>query len=201
MTRSRAEELLGSQSLGWKLRVAGVILVYACTIYAFASGVETTQLQDFPHRPVLSWIYYATSLFVLGGTDIGTPASGPPLARDALWFAFFAAPLITTTALAETLLSLLRSRAPKPPELSGHVIIIGNDPLSHAYIDAVRAADPARPVLLLEHVDEDAPGAVSAPSSHAQLALCGAQAARVTALQAPTDSESLRNFKLNPGPT
>lgn len=182
MNRSRAEELLGSQSLGWKLRVVGVILVYACTIYAFASGVETTQLADFPHRPLLSWIYYASSLFVLGGTDIGTPSGGPPLARDALWFAFFAAPLITTTALAETLLSLLKSRAPKPPELNDHVIVIGTDPLSHAYLDAVRAANPTRPVLLLEHVEDDAPGAVGAPDERLVSRLRG-NAARPETLQ------------------
>jgi len=73
------------------------------------------------------------------------------LPRTALWIAFYLAPLITTTVVADALLSILRARAAHERFLREHVVLVGSGDLALAYLAAVQAVDPERRVLLLEH--------------------------------------------------
>jgi len=96
---------------------------------------------------------------VLGGMDLGMPTGGPTAARGALWFAYFAAPLITTGAVAE---GILRSVQPAWLQLRGlrqHVVLVGLGSLGTLYLQGLRDADARRQVLV---VDKEGGGANAA---------------------------------------
>jgi hypothetical protein len=153
------------RAIGSALRITGVLLTVALALGAFAAGVATNNYPDLHDRP-LAWIYFTASLFVFGGTDLGVPDTGPMIGRGALWAAYFLAPLITTSAVAETLLRLLSNRGNRQPELHDHVIIVGADYLAVSYLEAVREMDPGRPILLIAHTDDRPPGTVGPPDAN-----------------------------------
>ncbi len=133
-------------------RFGGTLAVFVLALYGFAGGADTSNISDLHDKTPLEWVYYAASLFVFGGTDLGTPLpQGPMLPRTALWIAFYLAPLITTTVVADALLSILRARAAHERFLREHVVLVGSGDLALAYLAAVQAVDPERRVLLLEH--------------------------------------------------
>lgn len=139
-------------STGNAARLAGVVLVFVLTLGAIAGGAGTTGIAALGNEPIVAWIYYAAGLFVFGGLDLGAPSGGPGWARGALWTAYFLAPAITTTAVLEAVLRLLR---PKPRDAGGpedHVVLVGAGPLGLAYLRAIRAVEPERPVLLVDHL-------------------------------------------------
>lgn len=144
-------------SPGRLFRFGGTLAVFVLAISGFAGGANTTNIPEMQSQGPLAWVYYAASLFVFGGTDLGTPLpEGPLLPRAALWIAFYLAPLITTTVVADALLSLLRARAAKERILQEHMVVVGSGDLALAYVAAVQAVDPGRSVLLAEHRAEQA---------------------------------------------
>ncbi len=142
----------GLLSLGRLFRFGGTLAVFVLALFGFAGGADTYNISNMHEQTPLEWIYYAASLFVFGGTDLGTPLPhGPLLPRISLWIAFYLAPLITTTVVADALLSLLRARAANERALRDHVVVAGSGDLALAYVEAVQAADPGRRVLVVEH--------------------------------------------------
>jgi len=139
--------------VGIRGRALAVVAVFSLAILGFATGKGTTEMPGIADASVLAWIYYAASLFVLGGTDIGLPSGeGPLSARIALWTAYLVAPVITTTVVADTLARLLRRDAAVGTP-AGHVLLIGSDELAQAYAASVHAVEPEREVVLLTHDD------------------------------------------------
>jgi hypothetical protein len=132
--------------------MAGVILVFLLTLGSIASGVGTTGIASLVDEPILAWIYYAAGLFVFGGLDLGAPSGGTVWARAALWVAYFLAPAITTTAVLEAVLRLLRPKTRDASSLQDHVILVGAGPVGLAYLKAIRAVEPDTPVLLVDHL-------------------------------------------------
>jgi len=142
----------GLLSRGRLFRFGGTLAVFVLAVFGFAGGADTSNISDMHEQTPLEWVYYAASLFVFGGTDLGTPLPhGPMLPRISLWIAFYLAPLITTTVVADALLSLLRARAAHERALRDHVVVVGSGDLAAAYVAAVQAVDPGRRVLLAEH--------------------------------------------------
>ena len=149
---SPRQPFLAALPKGRLLRFGGTILVFVLALYGFAGGADTANIEDLHDQSVLEWVYYAASLFVFGGTDLGTPLpGGPVLPSIALWIAFYLAPLITTTVVADAMLQLLRARAAHDRSLVDHLVLVGSGDLALAYLDAVQAVDPGRRVLLVEH--------------------------------------------------
>jgi hypothetical protein len=138
--------------VGNAVRIAGVILVFVLTLAAILSGVGTTGIDAQQDRSIVAWIYYAGGLFVFGGLDLGAPAGGPVWGRVALWAAYFLAPAITTTAVLEALVRLLRPRGQGRSRLENHVILVGAGPVGLAYLKAIRSVEPEKPVLLVDHL-------------------------------------------------
>ena len=90
----------------WRsLALAGAFLAGWLGLLA---GVEVTE-RDLTRAGVAEKAYYALGLFVLGGLDIGTPVGGPLYGRLLLWTAYFAAPLITASALVEAAVELAQA--------------------------------------------------------------------------------------------
>ena len=135
---------------GQFVRLAGIAAVFILGIGAFASGVHTSGVEDMPELPVLAWVYYAAGLFVFGGLDLGVPAGGSAIGRSALWLALFLAPAITTTAVIEAALRLIRKDDIASRALSDHVVVVGAGRLGLTYVQAIRSVDPNKVLLLVD---------------------------------------------------
>ena len=134
----------------WLLRAVPVVAVFACALIAFEIGVGTTERAAIPDAGLLTHLYYGVGLFVLGGMDLGMPSGGPLLGRILLWIAYFLGPLVTTTAVAEGFLRVVRPEYIRRRILREHVVLVGLDRVGLRYLEAVRAAHPERPVLVVD---------------------------------------------------
>jgi Trk K+ transport system NAD-binding subunit len=142
---------------GTRIRLAGLVLVALLAIAAFAGGVTTSGVPEMGSESPLAWVYYAAGLFVFGGLDLGSPVGGPAGLRAALWLAYFLAPAITTTAVIEAALRLQRPDWARRRSLRDHLILVGAGRVGLAYLQAVRAVEPHRPVLLVDRGRADVP--------------------------------------------
>lgn len=133
---------------GW--RWLFLALVYSCGLTAFLLGVDVSDRQGVPHATFLTQAYYTVGLFVLGGLDLGVPRGGPPFARALLWFAYFAAPAITASAVIEGVLRAIRPRHWVLRRLSGHIVIAGCGKVTMQYLARLREDSPTRPVVVVE---------------------------------------------------
>ncbi len=136
---------------GRSLRLLGAAAVIALAVGAFAAGVGTTGIADMGAESLAGWLYFAGGLFVFGGLDLGTPTGGPQSARIALWIAYFLAPAITTTVIAETMMKMVRPELLARRQLRQHVILIGSSNTANAYVDAIRDLEPGRIIVQLDH--------------------------------------------------
>ena len=157
---------------GRSLRLLGAVAVIVLALGAFAAGVGTTGIPDMGSESLAGWFYFAGGLFIFGGLDLGTPIGGPLPARIALWIAYFLAPAITTTVIAEALLMMVPPELIARRRLHEHVILIGSSKAAHAYADAIRSIEPDRLILRLDHRPEQAPhfgeGGIRPSSLHLQ---------------------------------
>jgi len=142
---------------GRNQRLLGAAAVIALALGAFAAGVGTTGIVDMGSESLAGWLYFAGGLFVFGGLDLGTPVGGPLPARIALWVAYFLAPAITTTVIAETMLKMVRPDLLARRKLRRHVILIGSSNAANAYADAIRNLEPDRMIVQLDHRPGQAP--------------------------------------------
>ncbi len=124
--------------------------MFAFVVAAFASGVVTSERPGLADDPITVWIYYAAGLFVFGGLDLGTPVGGMLAGRIALWIAYFLAPAITTSAVIEGLLRLVRPQWLQRRRLDDHMVLVGAGQVGMAYLEALRSVEPDRPVLLVD---------------------------------------------------
>ena len=133
-----------------QLRILGILAVFLLGLGAFFSGVDTTGVTDPQDQHFLAWLYQTAGLFVFGGLDLGAPTGGPLLGRAALWVAYFLAPLITTTAVVEALLRLVRPDWLQRQALKDHIILAGTGRVGLAYLEAIRTVEPNRTVALVD---------------------------------------------------
>ncbi len=133
-----------------QLRILGIGLVFLLGLGAFFSGVGTTGVTDPQDQRFLAWLYQTAGLFVFGGLDLGAPTGGGLLGRASLWIAYFLAPLITTTAVVEALLRLVRPDWLQRRALKDHIILAGTGRVGLAYLEAIRSVEPNRTVALVD---------------------------------------------------
>ena len=148
---SRSGSVFGHGQL---IRLSCVAAVFVLTIGAFASGVQTSGVDDMTSLSIFAWIYYAGGLFVFGGLDLGVPVGGSAIGRGALWIAFFLAPAITTTAVMEAAFHHIRKDKSSSKLMQGHVIVVGAGRLGLTYVQAIRRVEPDKPLLLV-HLEDD----------------------------------------------
>lgn len=135
---------------GWTFRIVVVLLVLACSMYAFAVGVDVSDRSGMPTAHWLTHLYYSLGLFVLGGMDLGTPEGGPVVARRVLWFAYFAAPTITTSAVIEGLMRVLGTRWLDRIGLRNHVVVVGIGQVGMGFVEALREREPRRSIVIVD---------------------------------------------------
>ncbi len=146
---------------GWLWRTVLVLLTAAMALAAFRLGVEASERPGISASHLGTQLYYVIGLFVLGGLDLGVPAGGSPWARSMLWIAYFVAPVITTGAVIEGLLRTVKPAWWVERVLKAHLVIVGAGRLGMAYLEAVRAEEPNR-VILLVGLDAEHPNVTEA---------------------------------------
>ena len=155
--------------LRWaRWRVLFLFLVFASGLTAFVAGVEVSERPGVPAAGVLAQLYYTSGLFVLGGLDIGLPQGGPDWARGLLWFAYFAAPAITTSALVEAVVRVVQPHALRR-RLRDHVVVCGCGRLAMLYMRKLRETDPMRPLVVIDRRIDNPYVSAAAANYNAQI--------------------------------
>lgn len=131
-------------------RAMALVIVFLMGLWAFELGVGVSDRAGVPGGGTLTHAYYALGLFVLGGLDLGMPVAGPASGRAMLWFAYFAAPAITASAVTEAVLRALRPQRWALMRLNNHVVFAGAGKLTMQALRKLRARWPRKPVLIVE---------------------------------------------------
>lgn len=146
--RREARRRLGlAPPVGWRWVAALACLV--CAFAGLASGVSLTERPDVGEAGLLTLAYYSLGLFVFAGLDIGFPEGGPVPAQVLLWVAYFGAPLITTSAVVEAAIRMMRHDRWQLRRLSDHVVIVGAGTLTLSYLRVLRRKWPEATVVVL----------------------------------------------------
>ena len=148
MTSALSLARFGLSRRGIWLRTIAPSLVFCAGYVAFASGATVSE-RDIPAGP-LPHLYYVVSLFVLGGLDLGTPNGGPPWAHTLLWAVYFAAPLVTASAVLEIVWAIALPMAYRLRRLRDHTVIIGAGRLTELYLQKLREHSPRAQIVLVD---------------------------------------------------
>lgn len=130
-------------------RGASILVVFLFGWVGLMAGVGVTE-RDLLGSGMAERAYYALGLFVMGGLDLGTPVGGPLYARVLLWAAYFAAPMITASALLEAAVRLIGPLALKVRPLRDHVVLGGAGRLTMLYVRKLRSDHPRRTIVVVE---------------------------------------------------
>ncbi len=186
------------QRIGWFVRGLLLVGVFGLALHAFRAGVAVTNRTDLAGADLMTQIYYAAGLFVMGGLDLGMPVGGPLVERATLWGAYFAAPLITTSAVIEGALRLVGSGAIERVGLNRHLVVVGLGRLGTTFVAAFRKWEPHTPILAMDRDISQAPVAharqyqrvvVLQGDAHLKRALDGARLSRARAVALVTDDD------------
>lgn len=136
--------------LTWKSWTAVIIL--GCGLAGLLLGVGVSERPAVTDANFLTKAYYAFGLFVFGGMDLGTPTGGPLYGRILLWFAYFAAPVWTASAVFETILTALRPPVWRIRSVKNKIVITGGGELTLGFLNRIAASGNAHRVIVI--VDE-----------------------------------------------
>lgn len=165
-------QLLRDLSGGWQWlfwRGLALIVVVVLGVVGLSHGVELSERPGIPDSPIYARLYYTIGLFVFGGLDLGVPQGGPGWAQAFLWFSFFAAPLITTSALIEGVLLVLRPQAWRLKWISRHIVIGGCGRLTLLYLEELHKRHPRQPTLVIESIAENPHAPAVAKRRHCEV--------------------------------
>lgn len=127
----------------------GALILFSCGFLGFLSGVEVSDRPGLPESNVFTKVYYSFGLFILGGMDLGMPGEGPLYGRILLWTAYFGAPILTASAVIESVLHALAPHSLHLTRLKNHIVIIGSGDLAFSFLEKIRENDSKRPVLVV----------------------------------------------------
>ena len=172
------------RNFGWFVRGTLAALVFGLAVEAFRMGVDVSARPGVPTMGMLPQLYYSAGLFILGGMDLGTPLGGPALGRFLLWFAYFSAPIITTSTVVEGL-RRVGYGAVERFGMHRHLVVAGLGRLGMGFVAANRQHNPRQMIVALDRdVNRAAltqarqhgrihvlPGDIRLPNAFAHLAL------------------------------
>lgn len=127
----------------------GAIIVFFLALIGFESGVSVTERPELTDANLLTKAYYALSLFVVGGVDLGTPLGGPAAGRAMVWIAYFGAPMLAAWGLISTLLRALAPQAWQLRRLKNHFVVVGDGELSISYLRVLREHNLKAPIVVV----------------------------------------------------
>ena len=144
----RARSRLRINLIGW--RPMSALALFLVAFGALLAGVDVSERPGLPDESWLTKAYYALALFVVGGIDLGTPSGGPVLARGALWFVYFAAPLLFASAIFEAVVRLLAPELWHLQRMRGHFVVVGAGDLTMSYLRVLRRTHPTVPIVVVD---------------------------------------------------
>ena len=140
-----------ARQLRWfYFRTAVLLAVFAAGLIGFVAGVGTSDRAGLADAGLATKLYYTVALFVLGGIDLGTPVGGPEWARGLLWFAYFAAPAVTASAVIEGVLRAINPERWRLRGLRDHIIIGGCSRLALLYLQRLRSGGDRSLVVVVD---------------------------------------------------
>ncbi|MEP5569698.1 MAG: NAD-binding protein [Halioglobus sp.] len=116
----------------------GAIVVFLLALIGFESGVSVTERPELATASIMAKAYYALSLFVVGGVDLGTPIGGPKIGQIMVWSAYFGAPMLAAWGLISTLVKALSPQSWQLRRLKNHIIVVGDGELTISYLRVLR---------------------------------------------------------------
>ena len=122
-------------------RVLAALSLIVLGALTMSAGVGFTERDLAGNSGPLEYLYYALSLFVIGGVDLGTPQGGPIWARAILWFIYFAAPILTVSAILDAIFQIFSAEKLKLRRAKKHLVIIGEEPLVEVVLQRLRDFD------------------------------------------------------------
>jgi voltage-gated potassium channel Kch len=140
MTLSRTRKVMLRRGWRWfRLRGLVLVVVFGCGLAGFVLGGEVSARPGVANAPFFTHLYYTLGLFVLGGMDLGVPNGGPTIARNLLWFAYFAAPSITASAVLEAMMRVVSQQTWWHWRMRRHIVVGGAGRLGMAFIQNLRS--------------------------------------------------------------
>ena len=127
----------------------GAIVIFLLALIGFESGVSVTERPELASAGIMAKAYYALSLFVVGGVDLGTPVGGSKLGQAMVWTAYFGAPILAAWGLISALLRALSPERWQLKRLKNHIIVVGDGELSISYLRVLREHDRKVPVVVV----------------------------------------------------
>ena len=122
-------------------RLVAAISLAVVAAGTMAVGVGFTERDLSASSGPLEFLYYALSLFVIGGVDLGTPRGGPGWARALLWFVYFAAPILTVSAILDAIFQIFSGEKLRLRTARKHLVVIGDDALAEVVLRRLRSFD------------------------------------------------------------
>lgn len=150
-------------------RGAALVLVLALGVAGLEAGVEMSERPGVPEAPLVAKLYYVLGLFVFGGLDLGVPAGGTPWGRLFLWVAYFLAPFITTSAVVEGILFVMRPQAWRLRWMRRHTVVGGCGRLTLLFLEQLDRSHPRQPVVVVENHVENPHVQAVAERRHAEV--------------------------------
>jgi Trk K+ transport system NAD-binding subunit len=128
---------------------AGAVFIFLLALIGFSSGVSVTERPELASAGLMAKAYYALSLFVVGGVDLGTPTGGPRLGQVLVWIAYFGAPMLAAWGLISALLRALSPQSWQLKRLKNHIIVVGDGELAISYLRVLREKDRKTAVVVV----------------------------------------------------
>ena len=123
--------------------------LFLSAILAFEMGVSVSERPEIVDSSLMVKAYYSLSLFVLGGTDLGTPYGGNFLGLTLMWIAYFGSPILAASSLIGALLRALAPQSWYLRRLKDHIIIVGDGGLALSYLRVLRTHNPKISVVVV----------------------------------------------------
>ena len=140
---------MSNQAVNWRWVAAAT--VFACGFVGFSGGVELSATDNVERANAFTRAYYTLGLFVVGGLDIGIPVRGPWWAMTMLWFAYFGAPLLTATAVIETIFHLMAPTRWQFRNLRDHIVVYGSSDQTLSYLRLLKKRSPRQRVVVVDN--------------------------------------------------
>ncbi len=131
----------------WKVVLPPVAFLLAVLAFELG-GVPRGYPEGSPS--LLASCYFALSLFVMGGIDLGIPVGPGGFAEGLLWFAYFLCPVITASALIDTFLTFLYRGAWRVRFTRNHIVLAGCGKLALLFLAELRRRNPRMKVVVVD---------------------------------------------------
>ena len=112
-----------NRAVMWRLAIPVIILIIS-TI-CFEAGVTVQYRPNIDQEGFVMHMLYAMSLFKVNGINLGMPTEGPLWAKDILILMYFAAPVVSISAIMEAVFRVARLKLRWVLLRGGHAVVIG----------------------------------------------------------------------------